>query len=60
MVRSVGGYAELLLGVGIITKLRIAVDFGQSNFRDGQGEGQEMTRNVGSNGVPSFPNGARP
>ena len=39
-IRLINGETELLLGVGIVRKLRLAVDFGCERFQVGQGDGK--------------------
>ena len=44
-IRLINGDAELLLGIDIIRKLRLAVDFGRGRFQVGQGEWEGATFN---------------
>ena len=58
-VRLVGGDAELLVGVDIIQKLRMAVYFGKRNFQIWKGEWRAMGRNGGIRWVFTLPPAAR-
>ena len=44
-IRLINGETELLLGMDIIRKLRLAVDLGSDRFQVGQGEWEAMTFN---------------
>ena len=46
-MRLIGGGAELLLGMCIIEKLRVLVDFGMRSFHVWKGERGAMARNGG-------------
>ena len=40
----IGGNSELISGIVVINKLRLAIDFGKRNFYVGQGEWEETAR----------------